>query len=130
MKRWISLALIIGFVVMSAVLSGCQGTNGVEAGRYSLDVEVRPSDDDPEGVVCNVTLEDATSGEVVLRPVLLTSWGEAATITQGNEAESFVFTVMADNETQRIEYSAQYLQYGVVVFQSRAQVSLVARVDA
>ena len=126
MNRWISLALLVAVLV---VLGGCQGSSEVETPRYSLDVQVRLADDSANDVVCRVILEDTITGKVVLKPVVFTSWGEPATITQGNEAESFVMTVMPDKETQSVEYSAEYLQNGQVVFQSQARVSLVAEGD-
>ena len=126
MYRWVATAVLLAAVVL---LGGCQGSANVEAPRYSLDVQVSPDDDDANAVICHVILEDTSSGEVVLRPTLLTQWGEPATITQGNEAESFTMTMMADNETQHIEYSAEYLLDGEVVFQSRARVSLVLESD-
>ncbi|MGB5612219.1 MAG: hypothetical protein WBM67_06145 [Sedimenticolaceae bacterium] len=122
MSRLISVALL---AVALVALGGCQSSADIDALRYSLDVRVGPADDDPSDVVCRVVLEDTATGEVVLKPVVFTSWGEPATITEGNETDGFVMTVMADNKTQSVEYSAQYHQNGKVVFESRAQVSHV-----
>ena len=113
------VTLAIGILVGGLVVVGIAGTMKADAKpskkvapAYSLDYNIHPFEGEEHTFLCEFTVSDLTTGEVILSPVIKTEWGVKGELQTQARNVSRVVTCEIEEDGKKATVTAAFWDKG------------------